>query len=174
VNDPHLSQHPADQLIRGLIRSRAAATPGEVSQIVERMLRADFGTEAIPVPSDLRGRAYMGRTIGERELPLVQHLVKRVQEGQWREGTTVSEYLVDLRRAIGWPSARLALYERRGGHVAVTVSLTHEVVPMSRLGHVPQANLLVVYSADRSIIVSGYQFSELSKTGIPGDVIWLK
>jgi len=38
----------------------------------------------------------------------------------------------------------------------------------------PERQLLVIYSADRGIIVTGYQFSELPETGIPSEARWLK
>jgi hypothetical protein len=103
------------------------------------------------------------------------HLVKRVVvEEQWRDGTTAEQYLADLRRSIRAPAARLVAYADRGGAIAATITPTVAVVPEARLGAQAQANLLVIYSADRGIIVTGYQFSTLGKTRIPPEAVWLR
>jgi hypothetical protein len=38
----------------------------------------------------------------------------------------------------------------------------------------PFPNLLVVYSADRGVLITGYQFSSLAHVRLPGEVVWLK
>lgn len=51
---------------------------------------------------------------------------------------------------------------------------TDAVLSPAELGDEPEAHFLVVYSADRAIIPSAYQFSEFDRTGIPEDALWLK
>ncbi len=47
-------------------------------------------------------------------------------------------------------------------------------IPLIRRGAQPEPYLYVVYSADRGMIVSGYQASSFSKISVPADVRWLK
>jgi hypothetical protein len=99
--------------------------------------------------------------------------VKRVLvEEQWIEGTTAAKYLADLREAVRSPDARLVVYRRRGGPLAAV--LAPNTVPVLRRGPKPQPFLYVVYSADRGIIVSGYQASGLAEINVPAGARWLK
>ncbi|MBI4492754.1 MAG: hypothetical protein HY690_08195 [Chloroflexi bacterium] len=145
---PPLSPHPVDRLIRDLLQTGRGSTQTEVEQIIQRLVTAPFPTSQ-------------------------PHLVKRLHEEQWL-ATTEAEYIEDLRRAIRHPTARLAIYVRRGGHIAVTLTATDEVVPPSRRGARALPELLVVYSADRGIIISGYQISSLATTGVPKNARWLR
>lgn len=123
---------------------------------------------------DERGTRYGGITLGARAEALTYHLVKRVVlEEQWSDGTTARQYLADLRAAVLHSSARLAVYARRGGDLAATVTPTDQVLPAERRGSRPRPLLLVVYSVDRGTIVSGYQFSDFDTASIPEDVLWL-
>lgn len=124
---------------------------------------------------DLRGRQYGGRTIQAKEPSLFRHLVKRVLgENQWPLGTSVGRYLEDLHRAVRAPSARLVLYEARGGHIAATLTPARDVLSPGELGIDALPLLLVVYSADRGTIINGYQASDLTLVRIPGDGRWLR
>lgn len=170
-----MDRQVANRLIHELIRTGRHATLEEIEQIVESMATASFDPRPVRVRVEERGASYQGHTLGSRSDSLMYHLIKRVViERQWVSGTTANEYLEDLRRAVRDPAARLCVYDRRGGPVAATVTATHLVLPPERLGEGALLNLLVVYSADRGIIVSGYQFSSLARTGIPQEARWLK
>lgn len=145
----HLSQDPTDVLIRDLIQTGRDATAEEIDQITKRMAGARF-------PS------------------LNAHLVKHVDDEQWVTGTTEQEYLSDLQRAIQDESARLAVYKRRGGNLASVLAETERIVDERRRGLDWEPLLFVAYSADRGIIVTGYQASSLSRITLPEDVRWLK
>lgn len=173
--NPALSPHPTDRLIRALIQTGRRATLDEVEQIVERMATAPFEPRQRRVPVVERGLSYQGRTLRAREESLFYHLVKRVLVNeQWADGTTADEYLTDLRQAVRSSDAHLLLYRARGGHMAVLIAPTAAILPVMRQGARMLPNLLVVYSADRGIIVSGYQFSALSGIRIPQEAQWLK
>jgi hypothetical protein len=170
-----LSQHPADQLIRELIATRRRATAAEVAAIVALMASAPFDERIAHVRVIERGTEYLGRTLGAREDSLFYHLTKRVRlEGQWADGATPESYLSDIRRAILVPTSQLLVYERRGGPIAATITPTEDVLDGSRRGLSPLPNLLVIYSADRGTIITGYQFSTWSSTGLPEEVLWLR
>lgn len=170
-----LSQHPVDRLIRELIRTERPATQDEIEQIVVRVSSAPFEPRLAHVPLKERDIAYQGYRLEARTPSLIYHLVKRVVlERQWAYGTTANQYLEDLRRAARARVARLAVYERRGGHLAITVIRTEIALPRLRRTRESLPELLVIYSADRGIIVSGYQVSSLDQTGVPRDVLWLK
>jgi len=144
-----LSQHPADRLIRELILTERDATRSEVGRIIERMATAAF----------------------PRARP---HLAKRLLEGLWAEHTTEDVYLADLRRGIQSPDARLLLYTRRGGHIAAVLAGTAQALPRCHLGAQWLPLLFVVYSADRGIIVSGYQTRVLTDIAVPEGARWLR
>ena len=58
--------------------------------------------------------------------------------------------------------------------MAAAVSRTDAVIPTARQGSGFQPFVLVVYSADRGVVISGYQFSNFARVSIPPDAIWLK
>ena len=158
-----------------MIATARQPAPEEIQQIIDRTATAPFNPSVVPVRVEHQGLTYQGRTLATREDSLTYHLIQRVVvEGQWAHGTTAGQFLADLQHAVRDPSARLAIYQRRGGAIAATVTPTDRVLPPGRRGANSERNLLVVYSADRSMIVSGYQFSEVTSTGIPKDARWLK
>lgn len=149
MNAPHsLSQYPDDRLIRELIATGRDASPEEIAQIIERVATAPFNPDVHPIRVVERGTTYAGETLGPRAKSLTFHLIKRVViEDQWADGTTAAQYLADVRAAVREPSGRL----KKTFH-----------------------SLLVIYSADRGIIVTGYQFSSFAETSIPEEARWLK
>jgi hypothetical protein len=171
-DDPRLSQHSADRLIRELIRVGRQATDEETQFIFERLGNAPFDPREMSVPRELRGVTYGGDRLGERAPRRLTHLVQRVlTDAQWIDGTTEDTYLSDLRRAIRDPAARLVVYTRRGGHMAGVVAPNH--MPAARRGSRARPYLYVVYSADRGTIVSGYQATDLDRIDIPQGALWL-
>src|SRR5215217_2186126 len=175
MTDPRLSQHPVDVMIRRIIAGLHTATSGDVDQIVERVATASFNPEIIPVPGSMRGLDDLGNVLSRRESSILTHLVKRVLvEHQWSNRTTIDDYLGDLRGIRPHDSTRLALFSRRAGSMVVALATTEEIVPEQRGGARWQPVFVVAFSADRGIIVSGYQASGLDKVAIPGDAQWLK
>lgn len=136
---------------------------------------APFDAREVPVRPSYRGISYGGIRLGFKARSLDYHLVQRVMiDRQWRDGTTAAEFLTDISRAARASDARLAVYGRRGGGIAVAVADTGAVLPVERRGEESLPRLLVVYSADRAMILTAYQFSDLAVTGIPGDALWLR
>jgi hypothetical protein len=169
------SQHPVDQLIGALVQPGRVVEPTEIDRIIDRMATAPFDPRLAPVPLAERGLDYQGRVLLARDESLFMHLVRRVLiDGQWAEGTTTEQYLADLRRGVRATSARLAVYARRGGRLATALTATAGSVPVERRGPAALPLLLVVYSADRSMIVTGYQVSSLQVAGISEDARWLR
>ena len=163
------------RLIRALIQAGREATSEEITRVVGHIAAAPFDPRVVPAAAEHRALTYHGRTLGDRADALFYHLVQRVVvERQWADGTTAERYLADLRDAVRAPDARLAVYFRRGGYIGVTVTPTAHVLPSDRRGVGELPNLLVVYSADRGMIVTGYQFSTIEATGIPKEARWLK
>jgi hypothetical protein len=169
------SQHSTDRLIRELIRTDREAAPDEIARIVERMATAPFFRPTAPVLPQHRGASYRRQVLGARSDALLYHLTKRVViEKQWIIGATERSYLNDLRGAVLDPAARLAVYDRRGGPIAATVTPTVNVVPLHRLGSGVESLLLVIYAVDRGMIITGYQISTLAEASIPPEARWLK
>lgn len=144
-----LSQDTADLLIRELIRTRRDATAEEIGQITRRMARAPFPT-------------------------LSKHLTQRIAERQWADRTSEYEYRADLRRAIQDEAGRLTVFQRRGGNLAAILTETERILGKNQRGADWEPLLFVVYSADRGIIVSGYQASSLDTISLPKDARWLR
>ena len=89
-----MDQHPADRLIRDLIRGHRAAAPDAIEQIVERMATAPFEPRDLRVKVRHRGLRLHGRVLGAREPSLFYHLVQRVAiDEQWAARTTADQYL---------------------------------------------------------------------------------
>ena len=144
-----LSKHPTDVLIRALAQRQLNPTAQNVIHIVERMAEAPFPTVS-------------------------SHLWRRLRDEQWSRDTTEDQYLDDLRRAVRHRDTRICIYQRRGGNLAAALAATHLVVQPCRLGDCSEQLLFVVYSADRGIIISGYQVSSLEALGLPKEVVWLR
>lgn len=120
-----LSEHPADRLIRELIATRRRATPGEVGAIIARMAEVPFDGRIVRVPPALR-EVLSGTTADT----LTIHLAKRTfDEQQWVDGTTADGYVADLRRAVVAPTAKLLVYDRRGGSLAATITPSRRFSP---------------------------------------------
>ena len=169
-----LSDHPTDRLIRELIQAGRKPEQGEIDQVLARMANAPFDPAIVPVPRDEQGLSYGGRVVQRRDEALFVHLVRRVvRNRQWAIETTGEKFVDDVRRSVRWPGAKLALYQRRGGNMAASLAPTREAVPASRQGSLSLPWLLVVYSADRGIIVTGYQIASLDEVSIPEGTRWL-
>lgn len=116
-----------------------------------------------------------GRDPKERVPALTLHLLMRVFiDAQWAPDTREADYLTDLRAAVRFQHSHLGLFVRRAGSMAAIVAETDSLVPNERRGEKWLPNMIVVYSADRGMIVSGYQFSTMMAVAIPEDVQWLK
>jgi hypothetical protein len=110
-----------------------------------------------------------------RDESLFVHLVRRVLiDAQWAAGTTADRYLSDLRRGVRAGDAKPAGYARRGGFLAATLTPTDQAVPAPRRGPRSVPEPLVAYSADRGMVVTGYQVSGRHVAGIPEDARWLR
>jgi hypothetical protein len=138
-----------DRMIREIIATRRPVLADETNAIVDRIASAPFDPRPdVPVPTPDRGLSYEGQILGARASALTYHLVKRVvSERQWAYGTSAEEYLADLRESARSPGARLAVYWRRGGHMAGILA-ENRVDPVRR-GPEAQRWLLIVFSADR-------------------------
>jgi hypothetical protein len=173
VIDPE-SRAAARDLIGALIRRERQATPEDVEAIRDLMATAPFDPGVVSVAPRNRGRRYRGVVLGARAQSLAYHLFQRTAvEQQWADHATEAEYVADLRNAVRAPSARLGVYERRGGNVAAALVPTTDVIPPAGLGSNSLPFLLVVYSADRDMIVTGYQCSSLDEVSIPEEARWL-
>jgi hypothetical protein len=173
ASDPSMIQHPASDLIRRIVIGERTPEPGDVEQIITTMAAAPFSMALSHVPARLRV-AYRGTTLSWREPSLMLHLVTRVLvDRQWREGTTVAEYLQDTRSAVLWPGARLAVFERWGEDFSATISPSAEVVPGRRIGREPLPWLLVVYSATDATIRTACMLSSLDTIDM-GHPLWLR
>lgn len=160
-------------LVRSLIDADRVVTDEEVEQILQRIETAPFNPASVAVRPRHRALSYQGRRLEAHEPSLVYHLVKRVLvDEQWAVGTTGEEYIADLRRAIRITGARLLVYRRWDEHVAAVAA--PNPVPVARLGPKARALLYVVYSADRDIILTGYQVGSVDRIRLPEDARWLR
>ena len=144
-----LSGRPTEILIRDLIRTRREETLDETKAISRRIATAPFPSAR-------------------------EHLERRIVELQWHPATTEQQYSDDVRHAALDESARIAVYFRRGGHLAAVIAQSGRILPAGRTGEKSLPLFFVVYSADRGIILTGYQASSPSTIALPGDAQWLK
>jgi hypothetical protein len=171
-----LPADPVDALIVRLIRDESAvATPEDVAAIVDRMASAPFNRHPMHVRRRDRDLiAGHALDISEAD-PLAFHLAKRVrQEHQWSAGTTPEAYVRDLRASCQHPRASVLVHTRAADLVAATIAPTADVVPMERRGSDWLPQLIVVYSARRGNVRTGYMFSTLEKLNLPETVRWLR
>ncbi|MGI8553442.1 MAG: hypothetical protein ACR2PL_22060 [Dehalococcoidia bacterium] len=75
-------------------------------------------------------------------------------------------------RAVRHLAARLALYGRRGGSMAGVLSPS--VVPFRRRGAQALPWLVIVFAADRGVIISAYQTGAVSNVSLSEEVQWLR
>jgi len=167
------SQHPTDVLVRAIIDSGRRASQVEVEAIRQRLRSAPFSTRTIRVPPALRTGPSAASALGPSNNALAVHVAQRISlDRQW--ATTSPElFLEDLRASVEAVSTRMVLYRDRGGAIALAIAATADVIPPPRLGAGAQALLVMVYSADRGTIVSGYQASSLARIRIGENAIWL-
>jgi hypothetical protein len=176
LREAKLSPNETDRLVRRLLRSGRAATGQDLqqiaAQIAERVAQAPFNTRVVPA-GDLGNTKYLGRTTKEQDNSDWVHLVKRVTQKQWADGTTVAEYVADLRQAA-LAAKNVVLSNQRGGNIVAFSVATNDIIPPIRRGSDSLPYLVVIYLADRGIIISGYQASDLSEVRIPTDALWLR
>ena len=101
------------------------------------------------------------------------HIAKRIRQRQWDGSATSTEYVRDLHAAVR-AAVQLGVYKRRGGTLAVAVAPTNNSVPLSRLGTESRRLLVVIHSADRGRLITGYQVADLTEIDLPDDVVWLQ
>lgn len=171
---PRLSELPTDRLIRELILTRRSVEAEEIERILDRIATAPFDPGIVRVPVAERGIRYGNRQLLARDDSLFAHLVRRVGlDPEWAVGTTAEQYVQDLHRAARSSGARLTVYARRGGSMVGILAPTILAVPAARRGPATRSTLLVVFSADRGTLVSGYQTPSHHDPAIPGDALWL-
>lgn len=167
------STDPVDQLIRDLLVRERTANEEEIAAIIARLASAPFNDQLVSVPRMYRGLHHPGPPLGNRERSLRLHLTVRVvKDRQWSEETDESTFLDDLHEAVRHHAARLILYHRRGGALAAVLSPNN--ISREHLGPGALPLVYVIYSADRSTIVSGYQASDITTISIPGEAQWLR
>ena len=163
---------PVDELIRELARSRRAATGDEIDRIRNRLSTAPFSTQVVRTAIMFRGINYLGRTVEARDDAAFLHLVQRViVDRQWNDGTTMEQYISDLHQLSRDPDTQLLVYDRGSGAVAAAFGPNR--INAERLGSRALPYLFVVYSADRSSIITGYQTSSYSALNVSDEPLWL-
>jgi hypothetical protein len=172
VSGQRSSQHPADQLIRELLASGRQPTTSEIQLAVERIGTAPFNRREIQVDTDLVGRRYLGQPIPVRAETSLAHLWRRaLVDEQWTEGTTVEEYIADLRASVLRGQARVVIAVIRESPSAGALALN--LTPADRRG--PNAGPLVFvgYSVNGGMITTGYQTVDQTRIRLPGNARWL-
>ncbi|MDQ6905284.1 MAG: hypothetical protein M3176_00500 [Chloroflexota bacterium] len=168
--------HPADWLIHDLIAHPRTATEEETRLITDRIASAPFNPDIQRVQRYERGRKYQAITLGSQADSLTLHLFRRVMgDSQWAAGTMAEDYVQSLQRAARDSRNRLVLYRQwYDRDLAAVIVPTGNVLAPKQIGTKPEPNLLVLYLANRGILISGYQFSSMDTIRIPGDALWLR
>lgn len=161
--------------MRRVIRVGEHATDAEIRAIVQRIEASPFASQTMNVaPATIRLAAANGFTVPSVTDALTAHVAKHVwAQGQW-VNTTPEEYFLDLRLAVRSSTARLVAYERNGRPMVAAVANTQLVVPSRRLGPAAGPLIVVLYSPDNAMIVTGYMIGRLQAAHIPADATWLR
>jgi hypothetical protein len=173
LREAKLSPNETDRLVRRLIRSGRVATAQEVEQIAGRVAQAPFNTGLV-LSGDEANVEYLGRTTKDRDDAGWVHLVKRVEtEKQWRNGTSLNEYVSDLQR-VAINAEKIAVYRRRGGSIVLLWARTDEVIAEDHKGLNAKSEIITIYSADRGMIITGYQIKHISEVSLGENLQWLR
>jgi len=164
---PKHSANLVDQRIRQIVAGSRSPSIEDVVMIQQRAASATFYRSEANTPNDLVGMQLPdGHVIGERERSIYIHLAKRIQQGQWDRSTSPEGYLNDLQAFTKRDDVQVLLYERRGGNMAAFIG------PAPQGGD--ESNMIVIYSADRGMIVSGYRFGNFSDLNLGTNQRWLR
>ena len=174
-NEPSLSQHPVDQMIRSIVQTGRGTSATEVQHILNRIATAQFASRPVRTERSLQGIVYLGRTVDRTADSLFAHLVKRVVlEEQFTYGTTIAEYLDVIRLVPKALANHLAVYERWGQILAIAIAPTRDVVPSYLLGPEWEDQIIVVFNSSSGRLTTAYMFRDLTTVRIPRNVQWLK
>lgn len=145
------------QLIHTLISSNRQTTDEELQQLITHVAQAPFSSRPLKINRWLR-KELEARGLHTRfeKLPSVEiHLLKRIHlDRQWPPDTTVDQFIADLHQAVQHPDVRVWTYRWLGEAFAGFLAPSH-VQNASN----PEAFVFVAYSADHSIIRTGFQAS---------------
>jgi len=143
-----------DALIVDLVESDRQATEDEVAQIVAHVSAAPFASRMIRSPRWFRNElARRGIVIPARISAAKFHLFRRVHlDEQWPPGTTLEDYVQDLRQAILHPQVQIWTYRYYGT----------PAVGFLAPSHIPDTSastpfIFVAYSPQYGTIITGYQ-----------------
>ncbi len=92
-----------DRLIKKLINQPTRATSEQLNQLARQVAAAPFAEDPLEVDEPLWGGFWQGDVLAPGyRLPAVELALLRAirLDGHWPAGTTVDQYLTDLRRAI--------------------------------------------------------------------------
>jgi hypothetical protein len=166
------SQHPVDRLLRELLASGRAPTAAEVHLVVDHIATAPFNSREIAVDPEIIGQGYLGQRIPARASASLAQLWKRVLiDEQWSDGTTVEEYIADLRTSAsdGMPKVMIAVIRESPSAGILAVNLT----PDERRGPNAGSLMFIGYSVNGGMITTGYQTDDLTRIKLPGSARWL-
>lgn len=164
-------EHPADRRIRELATSDTIR-PDDRQMLLARISDADFYLGSVGTEPSIRGQYYFGRLIERREPSDFAHLVKRVlYDEEWAYGTTVEEYVEDLRGLARVPDVQVGAVSAIQGHAIVLFG--RNTIPDRRRGANAKPYLLVIYATGPSSIISGYQTRSYETLKLPESTRWL-
>jgi len=168
-NEKRRNLNLIDRRIRQIVAGSRTPSIEDAVMIQNRAANAPFYRKEANVPSDLTGTQLPGgHVIGERDQSIYIHLAKRIQQRQWPITTSPESYLNDLQTFAKRDDVKMLLYERRGGNMVAFIGSS----PYTEKGS--EKNMIVVYSADHGMIVSGYQFSDFTNLNLGTNQRWLR
>ena len=91
-----------------------------------------------------------------------------------RTPLTMDDYLADIHALVASADISIAAGRERGGLLVYFIGGVRSHISAYHLGLEPAELFVVIYSADRDRIITGYQFSTMTNLRMPGDCIWLR
>lgn len=122
--------HPVDRLILELAESRREATDEEIQRIREHVAGAGYQPGSMTkAGSRIAGLVWEGETIRSShrlDNALVHYLRHVVAQDEWPPGTTVAEYVANLRSVVEDPNGGILLTHPFGAWLLTFVSESHD------------------------------------------------
>lgn len=146
-----------DSLIRMLILEQRQATVQEIAQIIDHVAHQPVSVFPLKINLWLRQEfEAIGVQVPLGKLPSAQiHLLKRIYyDGQWSPDTTITQFEIDLHKAVQHPAVQLWTYRWLGEHFVGFLAPSH----VRHVPH-PQQFIFVAYVADYGTIKTGFQTS---------------
>jgi len=148
-------------------------TEEDLARFAQYVVQRGFIDENVKVKKTFQGFQFKNGFLGETSTSLQYHLFTRVVvDEQWANWIDEQEYLADLFSVVTSKSSRIGIYTRYDGNFISFIN--DNTIDETHLGRKSLSNVIVIFSLQRDAIISGYQFSLMSKIKLGDNIRWLR